>query len=272
MFKKLMIFLMFFLFSFSFLTLTNKTVKTKNEDFYTDIKEFKSYNSNLTNQYYEQYQKNKNIILALNTVNYPRFLSDHESSNYYLVNKPLLVNRKYRINTIKKNLVPVDNCQYIKRKEDMKICDIALQKYVELYKEMVNNGLDVVVYSSFRTIEYQTQIYNRGIFENELSLIAKPLYSEHHTGLAIDLSTNELGLTSHFEKSKEFIFLKENAHKYGFILRYPKDKTKITGYDYEPWHYRYVGKEIATICYMEKLCLEEYYYNYIEIITAPAQN
>ena len=61
-----------------------------------------------------------------------------------------------------------------------------------------------------------------------------------------------------FENTDAFKWLSKNAHKFGFILRYPKDKTEITGYDYEPWHYRFVGREAATEIYLSGLCLEEY--------------
>ena len=61
-----------------------------------------------------------------------------------------------------------------------------------------------------------------------------------------------------FQKSKEFNWMENNAYKYGFILRYPKDKERITGFKYEPWHYRYVGKKIAKYLYENNLTLEEY--------------
>lgn len=67
-----------------------------------------------------------------------------------------------------------------------------------------------------------------------------------------------------FEKSKEFDWMKNNSYKYGFILRYPKGKEYITGFKYEPWHYRYVGKDIASIIYTEGITLEEYYKKYIK--------
>jgi len=65
-----------------------------------------------------------------------------------------------------------------------------------------------------------------------------------------------------FENTKQFKWLSENAYKYGFILRFPKDKVDITGYDYEPWHYRYVGIETATLIHNENLTLEEYLVKY----------
>ena len=87
---------------------------------------------------------------------------------------------------------------------------------------------------------------------------ARPGFSEHHTGLAIDIDNIKTSYTD-FDKTKEFIWMQENAYKYGFILRYPEDKVDITGYIYEPWHYRYVGVEAAKYIYENNMTLEEYY-------------
>lgn len=92
---------------------------------------------------------------------------------------------------------------------------------------------------------------------------ARPKTSEHHTGLAIDITTDEWesagkGLSTSFENTDACKWLKANAHKYGFILRYPKEKESITKIKYEPWHFRYVGVEHATKIYNQGICLEEY--------------
>ena len=96
-----------------------------------------------------------------------------------------------------------------------------------------------------------------------LKCSAKAGHSEHQTGLSVDVmgSNNDY---DQFEKSKEFDWMKNNSYKYGFILRYPKGKEYITGFKYEPWHYRYVGKDIASIIYTEGITLEEYYKKYIK--------
>ena len=86
---------------------------------------------------------------------------------------------------------------------------------------------------------------------------ARAGYSEHQTGLAVDIYNKVLPYTS-FEETEEFTWMQENAYKYGFILRFPKDKTNITGYQYESWHYRYVGKEVAKEIHENNLTLEEY--------------
>lgn len=110
------------------------------------------------------------------------------------------------------------------------------------------------VNSGYRTKAKQEKLYNNA---EDKSFVQKPGASEHQTGYALDIAFS--GLTNEqFEKSDQFKWMKKNAWKYGFILRYPKDKTKITGISYEPWHYRYVGVPHAYYCYKNDLCLEEY--------------
>ena len=86
---------------------------------------------------------------------------------------------------------------------------------------------------------------------------ARAGHSEHQTGLAVDVAGSNDSYDD-FEASIEFNWMKKNAHKYGFILRYPKGKEKITGFKYEPWHYRYIGIDIATEIYEKDITLEEY--------------
>lgn len=85
--------------------------------------------------------------------------------------------------------------------------------------------------------------------------VAIPGTSEHQIGLAVDISVED---GSGQAASDVWQWLRENSYKYGFILRYPEDKTDITGISYEPWHYRYVGKETAEEIYRQGVCLEEY--------------
>ena len=94
-----------------------------------------------------------------------------------------------------------------------------------------------------------------------LLLVAKPGYSEHQTGLACDFAAYGVStLTKSFASTKAGIWLAGNAHRYGFILRYPKGKTAITGYNFEPWHFRYVGIPVATEMHDQGIqTLEEFY-------------
>ncbi|MBS4538363.1 M15 family metallopeptidase [Clostridium sp. D2Q-11] len=93
---------------------------------------------------------------------------------------------------------------------------------------------------------------------------ARPGQSEHQTGLVMDITSEvaNFDLTEEFGETEDGKWLQENAHRFGFILRYPKGKEDITGYQYEPWHYRYVGKEMAKEVYELDVTLEEYFKDY----------
>ena len=105
----------------------------------------------------------------------------------------------------------------------------------------------------------QKNLYNNYVkrdgAQNADRYSARPGYSEHQTGLAFDINYAD----SRFEGTDQAIWLAENAYKYGFILRYPEGKEHITGYMYEPWHYRYIGVENAAKIFASGLTLEEYY-------------
>lgn len=125
--------------------------------------------------------------------------------------------------------------------------------------------LDLFAVSGYRSYERQVQILNAQIAnvgeEKAVQVVAIPGQSEHQTGLAMDISSQsaKFTLTENFENTAEGKWLAKNAHRFGFILRYPKGKEEITGFSYEPWHFRYVGKDVATIIYEKGWTLEEYF-------------
>ena len=139
--------------------------------------------------------------------------------------------------------------------------------------EMVSDGItDTFVTSAYRSYSYQVGLFEgyiedhmaEGMTREEaeaaaLEYSARPGTSEHQTGLCLDFMTEDMSdLDESFENTAAFRWLSENAYKYGFILRYPSDKVDTTGYKYEPWHYRFVGRAAATEIYNSHLCLEEY--------------
>ncbi|PFS62799.1 D-alanyl-D-alanine carboxypeptidase [Bacillus cereus] len=136
----------------------------------------------------------------------------------------------------------------------------ALEKLFDIAKK---EGIQLNAVSGFRSYDYQKNLYANNVKrkgqEHTDRFSAKPGHSEHQTGLTMDVSSksanNELELT--FANTKEGKWLKENAYRAGFIIRYPKGKESITGYAYEPWHIRYVG-DIAESIYKKKLTLEEF--------------
>lgn len=138
----------------------------------------------------------------------------------------------------------------------------AKEAFEALSKNAKKNGYSIIAVSTFRSYEYQDKLYNYYIDTKGLKYAdlcsARPGHSEHQTGLAVDVMGSNRDYDQ-FEQSIEFTWMRENAHKFGFILRYPKGKEKITGFKYEPWHYRYVGKDVAKIIYENEITLEEYY-------------
>lgn len=133
-------------------------------------------------------------------------------------------------------------------------------------------GLDPFICSSYRSHDKQIELFENKVnsyLKDGYSLeeaetqaatwIAIPGTSEHELGLSLDIVDESYQvLDEEQEKTETQIWLMENSWKYGYILRYPKDKSDITGISYEPWHYRYVGKEAAKEIYEQGLCLEEY--------------
>lgn len=128
------------------------------------------------------------------------------------------------------------------------------------------DGLSPQISSAYRSYAFQKNIYNDYVSQQGQSVAdaqsARPGYSEHQTGLSVDIqpANGECRLEKCFGDLPEGRWLKNNAHKYGFILRYPPDKQEVTGYIYEPWHYRYVGNELAAEIHKQSgITLEEFF-------------
>lgn len=135
----------------------------------------------------------------------------------------------------------------------------ASEKLLEMFAAAKDEeGLYYKVLSGYRSYVDQTIIYNGYVARDGQAAAdrysARPGHSEHQSGLAFDLNKT----STSFGETPEGIWLKDNCHRFGFIIRYPKDKEEITGYMYEPWHVRYLGVETATAVYESGLCLEEY--------------
>ncbi len=142
---------------------------------------------------------------------------------------------------------------------------LEIKAYVDkLLNDAWKSGMFIIVDSGYRSYEYQEQVLKSLIEkkgEEAYRLVALPGSSEHQTGLAMDIAYLKNGIYSDDVKDsdKEVEWMKKNSYKYGFILRYPKGKEEITGYDYEPWHYRFVGINLAKILYDQNITMEEYY-------------
>lgn len=159
------------------------------------------------------------------------------------------MNRKYTVN---------DGKQYLLESE-------AYEKFVQMADAARGEGISIRAVSAYRTEDYQRRLYNKKTKTlgklNVDNYSARAGFSEHQTGLAVDINSTKKS----FEYTDVFKWLQKHAHEYGYILRYPKGEKWITGYEYEPWHYRYVGIEAAKIIHQEGSTYEQYYAKYIAV-------
>ena len=192
-----------------------------------------------------------------------------------ILNDPLLilVNRDHKLSS---DYEPSDPITFEGGCPIERVCAEQLEKLIDAGKEA---GYKYVLYSGYRTYTRQYNIYynkvnrykNEGYSEDEAIRLANrynapPGASEHQTGLAADVCIpsiiNKYGeLHDAYGETEEFQWFSAHAHEYGFIMRYPQGKEEITGYAYEPWHYRYVGKAVATEVYNQGVTYEEYIAN-----------
>ena len=188
------------------------------------------------------------------------------------LNIEILINKENLLpsNYIPKNLIILDNNEnnfhnYVDPNLKPMVRADILKDLLNMFKEAQNNGYYIIVDSGYRSYSYQKNILDKKIKEvgeeKAYKIVAIPGTSEHQTGLCIDIAYlyNEIYNDNVTENDEEVIWLIENCYKYGFILRYPKGKEEITGYIFEPWHYRYVGKKLAKTLHKNNETLEEYY-------------
>ncbi len=177
-----------------------------------------------------------------------------------LNNLEILVN-KY--NYLKDDYVPNNleniNTQYAL--SNMKLVNYAREAFERMAKDASKENLKIVAMSTYRSYSYQVDLYNRYKKKDGEAAAdtysGRPGFSEHQTGLAVDVYNGKVNYTD-FETTKEFIWMSNHAHEYGFIIRFPKGKENETGYTYESWHYRYVGTDIATYIKENNISFEEY--------------
>ena len=173
----------------------------------------------------------------------------------------ILVNKYYYLdeNYVPNNLEKINN-QYAL--DNMKLVKEAKEAFEKLSKDASKENLNIIAMSSYRSYSYQIDLYNRYAKsdgkEKADTYSGRAGHSEHQTGLAVDVYNKKVPYTS-FENTKEYEWMMKNAYKYGFILRFPKDKEEETGYHFESWHYRYVGIDIATYIKENNISFEEYY-------------
>lgn len=177
----------------------------------------------------------------------------------------MLVNKHYKLD---EDFVPDDLVEF-----DQEYCNDEVQEgnreavvaFKNMYEAAKKEGLGLVINSSYRSYQDQENICNtfKDLYGEGYvtKYVALPGFSEHQTGLAFDIGSTSSKV---FAESKEYEWMKENAYKYGFILRFTKSNAYITGFRSEPWHYRYVGKKIAKYIYENDISFEEYYAEFLD--------
>ncbi len=244
--------------------------KGKDNRYILDIKKnYKYYKEENKNRYIKYKQshynlKDEDIITRVNLNLDKDFYtntrpSKYLNSSYILINKYLFLEKNY----VPADLKKIDICT----KGNIYLVNEALIEFQKMCIDMKKENLSIRAISAYRDYNYQLNLYNKYLVHDSKKNVdtysARPGFSEHQSGLVIDID-NTITNFDDFESTDEFIWMRDNAYKYGYILRYPKGKENITGYQYEAWHYRYVGKKIATYIKKHNITFDEYYVRFID--------
>lgn len=209
-------------------------------------------------------------LQAILSISYPMIDSSQSSDRTYtienpnhlvLIKKGFLVGSDYVPSTLRKVNVPYESVEG-------QMVDEAASALEEMYSDASNKGYNLVVKSSYRSYEEQLEIYNEYFAMYDASyaasLVSVPGSSEHQLGLSVDLTSQDVvdGVYGTFGETPAYQWVSQNAYKYGFILRYPENQSSKTGATNEPWHFRYVGKEVAKEIYEKNWVLEDYIETY----------
>ena len=262
------IFYISFFVIYIFLVILNILPKDKKSNKINTFATIPFYKETLQNEY-QEYKKKTNYsdkltVLYVNIgLNKPFYedckMAANLYTNYILVNKYNYLTKDY----IPNNLVILD--EYAK--PGIRLNSEAYNNFKEMARDAKKNNLNLRIISAYRSFEYQENLYNSYLkYDNRETVdtySARAGFSEHQTGLVIDIDNIKESYTK-FHLTEEFNWMQKNAYKYGFILRYPRGKEYITGYNYESWHYRYVGKVIAKYIHEYNITFEEYYYEFID--------
>ena len=232
----------------------------------------KYYIDDYLKKYLAYYEKNPDlsfaeIITRINTHLDDEFYTNTEKTDdtlgkFVLLNKHYYADGNYR----GQNLIDVDK-QYNLYNTSFKLSEECYEAFLKMYNDAKEQGYAFKINSAYRSYETQIKIYQGWVNKDGVALAdtysARAGFSEHQTGYAFDVRDYPF-TNDDYSKTKSFTWVSENAYKYGFIIRYPKDKEYITGYQYEPWHYRYCGTECATYIHDNDITFEEYYEYFIK--------
>ena len=220
---------------------------------------------------YLNYLKNNDkdlddVIALVNTHAYKDWYTDYVDTDTSL-NNLMLTNKYHKLSSDYEpdDLVLISNLYAYG--ENQQLRKDAYDAFINMFKDAKKEDITLIVNSSYRSYQEQEEIYNKYTTwygeEETNKLAAKPGFSEHQTGLAVDIQTYNSNRKNFYE-TLAFKWLQDNAYKYGYILRYPESLEYLTGYDYESWHYRYVGIDVAKEIHDLGITFDEYYAYYLE--------
>lgn len=247
-------------------------LKNEKNVFYLDIIQEKYFIYDKFYDYLDYFNNHKSIlpkeiVEIVNTNINKDFYTDIKTAD---INKKelMLVNKFYYLESsyVPENLISVPLSYAYGEFGSVKVTEDTYNAFLNLWKASNDAGYYLIINSAYRTYDDQQSVYDnykKQGTDYADKIAARPGHSEHQTGYSLDIFEKGYS-SSNFEESDSYRWLLENAHKYGFIQRYPQDKVTITGYNFESWHYRYVGIEAATYIYENNITFDEYYAYFIE--------
>lgn len=257
----------------SFASLEDFKILIDNELTYTAIKPYLNIKGMIFKDLPKYIESNQEPITAVLSQTYPFINAKNKPTKEYqilqpentltLIKKGFIVSKDYE----PKDLV-IPNIPIALDTENKKLRKDAARALEKMYQDALKENYQLVLNSGYRSYESQTEIYDEYFKKYDeitaAGLVAKPGSSEHQLGLGVDLTSQSVIDKKKlvFGDTDEYKWVVKNAHKYGFILRYPKDRSSLTGTANEPWHFRYVGKKAAKIIHDNNWTLEDYILKY----------
>ena len=252
-------------------TLRKQLLETEKNSVILEFIEEKYYIHNNLDKYLTYKEKNRktsntDIVAIINThqdENAYEEIVESDTAKDILLN----VNKYYKLNEDYEPL-ELTNIPLQYAYADNKLAKVANDAFINMWNAAKEDNLSLIVNTSYRTFKTQETMYENTKAASggrtADSTVARPGHSDHQTGLSIDVFEINNQSMSTFKDSSAYTWLKENAYKYGFIERYPEGKENITGFTFEPWHWRYVGYEASKTIQEEKITFDEYYAYYVE--------
>lgn len=248
-----------------------KSTSKVRHSFITDAKCLPYYKSNNIKRYQDYHKLNNNlsvndVVTRVNlNLDLPYYTNTKEAKYlntfYTLVNKYNYLRDDFVPNNLVEMTTPYS-------KEGIYLVEEARDNFYKLVDKAKEEGLTIRAISAYRGYTYQKRLYDKYVEADGVNKAdtysARPGFSDHQTGLAIDVD-NTISSFENFTNTKEYQWMLDNSYKYGFILRYPNGKESITTYQFESWHYRYVGPKLAKKIKASNLTFDEYFTRYLAL-------